>query len=128
MRLARRTTRTVTSLTLGMWLFALISGIASACLPGQPGAAHAERHNAIVASAHHTEDAAAVECASVCNEDRALFAKLQLVQDPPAGQAFLLAVQPFPLLAQPSVHIAPTLRAHPPPGVPLYLRSLRLAL
>jgi hypothetical protein len=128
MRLARQTTKTVTALMLGMWLFALFAGVANACLPGQPSDGHAARHSAMAVATHHSDGAVAPECVSFCYEDTPLVAKLQLVQDQPAGQAFLVAMQPFALLAQPSVHIAPTLLAHPPPGVPLYLRSLRLAL
>jgi len=113
---------------LGMWLFALFVGIANACLPWHPSDGHAAGHNAMVVAMHHSEDAAPLECVSFCNEDTPLFAKLQLVPDQPAGQAFVVAMQPFVLLARPGVRIAPTPLAHPPPGVPLYLRSLRLVL
>lgn len=113
---------------LGMWLFALFVGIANACLPRQPVGGHPAVHGTMVAVAHHSDDVAAPGCVSFCNEDTPLFAKLQLVQDQPAGQAFLAAMQPFAPLARPGVRIAPTLLAHPPPGVPLYLRSHRLVL
>ncbi|GIK86936.1 MAG: hypothetical protein BroJett026_24170 [Betaproteobacteria bacterium] len=113
---------------LGMWLFAQFVGIANACLPGQPVGKHPAGHGTMVVVAHHSDDVAPPECVSFCTEDAPLFAKLQLVPDQPAGQAFVVAMQPFVLLARPGVRIAPTPLAHPPPGVPLYLRSLRLVL
>lgn len=128
MRLVHRPSKTVTTLMLGMWLFALFVGIATACLPKQSSDGHAAGRNAMVVATHHSEDAAPPECVSFCNEDTPLFAKLQLVQDQPAGQSFLVAMPPFARLARPGVRIAPTLLAHPLPGVPLYLRSLRLVL
>jgi hypothetical protein len=111
-----------------MWLFALFAGIANACLPGQPTVGHPVGHGAMLTVEHHADESAPQECVSFCNEDTPLVAKLQLVQDQPAGQAFLVAMQPFALHARPSVRIARTLLAHPPPDVPLYLRSLRLVL
>jgi hypothetical protein len=128
MRLVRRPSKTVISLMLWIWLFALFVGIANACLPERPSDGRAAGRTAMVVATHHSEDAAPPECVSFCNEDTPLFAQLQLVQDQPAGQSFLVAMPRFARLARPGVRIAPTLLVHPLPGVPLYLRSLRLVL
>jgi hypothetical protein len=59
---------------------------------------------------------------------RPVFTKLQLVHDEPAGQPLIVAKP----LVTPARHRADAVDiahlAHPPPGVPVFLRSLRLAL
>jgi hypothetical protein len=128
MQLARRHLCSASSLVLGMWLFALFVGIANACLPGQSLDAHPAGYLATPVESHHGSDDTSPDCAKLCSDGVPLFAKLQLVQDQPAAQSFLLSA---PLSHEPAVigvHATPPQMAHPPPDVPVYLRSLRLAL
>ncbi len=111
-----------------MWLLAAFVGIANACLPGQGASAHPAAHASMAMGDHHPDESAPPDCAKFCNDDVPLFAKLQLVQDQPAGQPLLVAAFDVSVAVDPSARVVPTHLAHPPPDVPLYLRSLRLAL
>lgn len=128
MTFARRHRRSVASLVLGMWLLAMFVGIANACLPGQGAAAHPAAHQSMAMGDHHQDGSAPPDCAQFCNDDLPLFAKLKLVQDLPAAQPLLVTPFDVPAAVDPSTRVVPTHLAHPPPDVPLYLRSLRLAL
>ena len=54
--------------------------------------------------------------------------KLQLVQDQPAGQPLMVASIDVPGTFVTANSVSDAYRAHPPPDVPLLLRTLRLAL
>lgn len=128
MTFSRRHRRSLASLVLGMWLLAVFVGIANACLPGQGASLHPALHQAMALGEHHSDESAPPDCAQFCNDDLPLFAKLKLVQDLPSAQPLLVAALEVFVAADPSTRVVPTHLAHPPPDVPLYLRSLRLAL
>jgi hypothetical protein len=67
-------------------------------------------------------------CQQFCNVDTPLISKLQLVQDQPAGQPLLVASVSTLLSRVPASAVPAVYLAHPPPDVPILLRSLRLAL
>ena len=122
---ARR--RRFASLMLGTWVFALFVGIANACLPGEGPQGHSAMH-ATAAAYHDADESVPPDCAQFCNEDLPLVAKLKTVHDQSAVQPLLVALFEVPVVAERSLRVDPALLAHPPPGVPVYLRSLRLAL
>jgi hypothetical protein len=128
MRFARQRLRRTSSLVLGLWLFALLAGIANACLPGQSLDAHPVSHAAASTAAHHGEVDPSPDCAKLCNDGLPLFAKVQLVQDPPDSQAFLVARPVAHEQVVVAVSGATFQRARFPMDGPVYLRSLRLAL
>lgn len=125
---ARRQFRWLTSLTLGMWLFALFVGIANACLPGQSLDGHPAGQDPSTMPAHHVADAASADCVKVCGDGVPLFAALPRVKDRPAAAALHVSRPHSPEPAVVGVSLAPARVAHPPADVPVYLRSLRLAL
>ena len=128
-RLLHRHRKLLTSTALGLWMFALFVGIANACswdgattVPHQPtGAAHA------------VDDAVdhgmAADCDKFCSNAVPLLSVLQLVQEQPAGQPLVVAIPHdlgFLPISAPAYRWART--AHPPPGVPYFLRTVRLTL
>jgi len=118
--------RAITSLILGAWLFALFAGIANACLPGTVETM--QTVGMAMGAGQNGDESQSAGCQQFCNIDAPLYSKLKLVQDQPAGQPLLVAsvsilLSPVPVSAVPVV-----LLAHPPPDVPILLRSLRLAL
>ena len=122
----RRHRRAVTFLILGAWLFALFAAIASACLPETGGTM--QTAGMAMGTSQDGDNSESAGCDQFCNVDTPLFSKLQLVQDQPAGQPLLVAsvstlLSPVPVSAVPVMYLA-----HPPPDVPILLRSLRLAL
>ena len=122
----RRHRKALTSLILGTWLFAVFVGIANACPPESANTAQSD--GMAMGPGQDGDGSQFAGCQKFCNDDTPLFSKLKLVQDQPAGQPLLVAsVSPVlslaPALAVPAVYLA-----HPPPDVPLLLRSLRLAL
>jgi hypothetical protein len=122
----RRHRRAITSLILGAWLFALFAGIANACLPETVDTMPTA--GMVMGSGQGGDESQSTGCQQFCNVDTPLFSKLQLVQDQPVGQPLLVAsvsvlLSPVPASAVPVLYLA-----HPPPGVPILLRSLRLAL
>ena len=128
-RLLRRHRKFLTSGVLGLWLFALFVGIASAC--GWDGVT-AVPHQPTVA-AHAVGDAidhdTAPACEEFCSNDVPLLGVLQLVQDTPTGQPLVIATHPdlgFLPISAPIHRLART--AHPSPGVPFSLRIVRLTL
>jgi hypothetical protein len=119
----------LTSVTLGCWLFALFVGVVHACgLDGELGRSH---HVVAVSidSQRHGDGDAHPGCQQFCADNVPVLAKLQSVQDQPGGQALLLL--PFmgePLLARMASVPSPLHRPHPPPGIALNTRFVRLAL
>ena len=101
--------------------------IANACLPGEGPQGHSAMH-ATAAAYHDADESVPPDCAQFCNEDLPLVAKLKTVHDQSAVQPLLVALFEVPVVAERSLRVDPALLAHPPPGVPVYLRSLRLAL
>ena len=122
----RRHRKTLAALILGAWLFALFAGIANACLP-QSG--DTTQNTAMAMGPEHDGDPnRSAACEQFCDIDTPLFSKLQLVQDQPAGQPLLVASVSVLLPTAPASAVSVAYLAHPPPGVPILLRSLRLAL
>jgi hypothetical protein len=118
---------------LGTWTFALFIGIANACSwdgvsivshPPTPAA-----HAAVHATGDAADHDAAPDCEEFCSNDIPLLGVLQLVQEPPAGLAPLVAAHHdfgFLPISAPELRLARG--AHPPPGVPFSLRIVRLTL
>ena len=132
-RLLHRYRKSLASAVLGLWSFALLIGIANACswdgvatVPHPPTtAAHATVHP----SSDATDDDTALGCEEFCSNDVPLLGVLQLVQEPPAGLALLVATHHdfgFLPISAPELRLARG--AHPPPGVPFSLRIVRLTL
>ena len=128
-RLLHRHRKFLASTVLGLWMFALFVGIANACcwdgvtaVPHQPtGAAHA-----VDDAMDHGMASGCEEC---CSNDVPLLSVLKLVQEQPAGQPLLIATHHdlgFLPISASVLRLART--AHPPPGVPFSLRSVRLTL
>jgi hypothetical protein len=123
----RRHRKKLASLLLGAWLFALFAGIANACLP-EPGNA-GQTAGMAMGPGHDGDDSQSPDCRQLCNLDTPLLSKLRLVQDQPAGQPLLVASVSTALLSPVPVSVVRMVYlAHPPPDVPVLLRSLRLAL
>lgn len=124
----RRQRKSLAALLLGAWLFALFVGVANACGPsGTSSGQGTAQGMAMPGDAGHDGQASAT-CLQFCADDTPVFSKLQLAPDQPTGQPLLVATAtssyvPSTAPAVPVVHLA-----HPPPGVPVLLRSLRLAL
>jgi hypothetical protein len=125
----RRHRKVLASTVLGLWLFALFAGIANAC--SWDGVTPVHPHPAVW---DHTVDGdtghgAAPGCEDFCSNDVPMLSVLKLVQDPPAGQPLVLAAHDefgvLPIFAS-VVRWART--AHPSPGVPFLLRTVRLTL
>ena len=127
--LLRRHRRFLASAVLGFWAFTVFLGIANACswdsvvaVPHQPTVAvHAVSQSADGETAPGHEQS--------CSNDIPLMGVPGLVQDHPAGQPLILAAHrnlSFPPISAPALRLARA--AHPPPGVPLSLRTVRLAL
>ena len=124
----RRHRKAVTSLILGAWLFALFVGVANACLPGPGNAGQTAGMTMAMDAGHDGDESQSTACQQFCSDDTPLFSKLQLVQDQPAGQPLLVeGVSPL-LSPVPASTVSVVYFAHPPPDVPILLRSLRLAL
>src|SRR5512132_1985001 len=109
-----------------MWLLALSVGIANACLPNDTQASAAQGM-VMPGGAGHDESPSA-NCLQFCANDTPVFSKLQLAPDQPSCQPLL--VPTFTSLHMPArTPQVPVVQfAHPPPGVPVLLRSLLRAL
>jgi hypothetical protein len=124
-----RNRRWLTSTVLGLWVFALFVGIANGCTwDGVTSTTHpptVDAHSAGSADDHDT----APGCIEFCGNDVPLVSVLKLVQDHPAGQPLAVASRHYlgilPISA-PALCMAHN--AHPPPGVPFSLRTVRLTL
>ena len=128
-RVLHRHRKLLTSTVLGLWMFALFVGIANACSwDGVTAAPHQQ-----TVPAYAADDAMdfgmAADCDEFCSNDVPLLSVLQLVQDQPANQPLTVATHHGPgflPISAPALGLART--AHPPPGVPFFLRTVRLAL
>jgi len=129
MRFARRQLRKLASVILGVWVVALFVGTAFACsTPPSPSLApvHADSH--IDRSGYPTEDSRSPACVKLCGEDTPLPSKSPLIADQSAGQPLLLSTSHVLTHDVRGTLPASAPFARPPPGVPIYLRSLRFAL
>ena len=121
--------RWFTYTVLGLWVFALFVGIANGCgWDGVSSIAYSPTmgaHSADRADHHDT----APDCDEFCGNDVPLVSVRKLVQDQPAGQPLVIASRHYlgvlPISA-PALCLARN--AHPPPGVPFSLRTVRLTL
>jgi hypothetical protein len=121
--------KVLTSVILGCWLFALFVGVVHAC--GLDGELGRSQHvvAATIDSQRHGDGDTDPGCQQCCADNLPVLVKLQSVQDQPGGQALLLP--PFvsePLLARMASVPSPLHRPHPPPGIALNTRFVRLAL
>ena len=119
--------KVVTSVALGCWLFAFFVGVIHACgLDEAIGHAH---QGATVSTDSQGDAADTVPgCEQFCASDLPVLATPQPAQDQPIGHALLPRFLGEPLLVRvPSVP-PPLQRQHPPPGVVLITRFVRLAL
>jgi hypothetical protein len=126
MMIARRHRKLLTSLVLGTWLFAHFVAVVHACNTLAPAGVHDVAM--VMDAGQGGEDDCSKNCLQFCSDDTPVAGKVQFVQDQPAGQPLLVA---HPDVAwNPASLSARTVdqRAHPPPDVPLLLRTLRLAL
>ena len=125
----KRRRKAITPLILAFWLFAIFVGVAHACGLAE-SLSHANRSEAAMVGGHHDSDGGAPSaCGKFCRDDLPVLAKLKAVQDPPAGQALIVApfvgesfqatVPPIPSLL---------LSPDPPPGIAVNIRFVRLAL
>ena len=126
--LRQRQRKLVASFALGCWLFAFFVAIVHACtLDGELVDSH---HVSTGATDHQSQgDHPPTACEQFCADAARLAAKSTLFQDQTGEQALLLA----PTSGAPMVPgIAPVAslpdRPHPPLGIALYTRFLRLAL
>jgi hypothetical protein len=118
-RLLHRYRKSLASAVLGLWAFALFVGIANACSWDGVATVPHPPTTAAHAAAHATRDATNVPLQGV----------LQQVQEPPAGLALLVATHHdfgFLPISAPGLRLARG--AHPPQGVPFFLRIVRLTL
>ena len=128
-RILHRHRQFLASVVLGLWGFAVFVGIANACT--WDGAVAVPHHPILAAHAvgDAMDDGFAPGCEEFCSNDAPLVGVLQQVQDTPAGQPLVVATHHklgvLPISA-PLLRLART--AHPAPGVPFSLRTVRLTL
>ena len=116
------------SAALGLWLLALFLGIAHACSwDGVTTVTHTPPPEAHVGGSVAGDSAP--DCEDSASNDLPLPSVFQLVQDPPAEVALIVATQHDLRLLPNSAPLAGLSgRAHPPPGVPFSHRVVRLTL
>jgi len=120
--------KVVTSVTLGCWLFAFFVGVVHACVLDE---ALGHTHQVVIVATDNRDigdDHAVPGCEQFCATDVPVLAKLQSVQDQPGGHALPLPFLDEPLLVRVASVPSPPHRPHPPPGVALITRFVRLAL
>lgn len=128
-RLLHRNRRLLTSGVLGLWVFALFVGIVNAC--GWDGLTSVAHSPTVVANSTHNavDHDMAPSCDEFCSNDVPLVSVLGLVQDQSAGQPVVLATHYNLGVPLNSAHVLRLARnAHPPPGVPFSLGTVRLTL
>ena len=125
----RRRRKFLASTVLGIWAFAVFAGIANACtwdgLTAPPHSPIEWAH----ADGDAADHAAGPGCQQICSNDLPLISVLQPIQDLPAGQPLVLTAMHdlgFPPISASRLRLART--AHPLPGVPFFLRTVRLTL
>ena len=123
----RRHRKPLASLLLGIWLLALFVGISNACMVAEASVA-GPMSGMAMGPGQDGDHGQPVGCEQFCKADVPPLSKLQLVQDQPAGQPLLVASVDIPSARVASSSTFDVYRAHPPPDVPLLLRTLRLAL
>ena len=116
----RRHRKVLAALTLGAWLFALFVGIANARPPASAQTG--------VAQGMAMPESPSANCLQFCADDMPVFSKVRLVPDQPLGQPLLVATAASLYVPSAAPEVAVVHLAHPPPGVPVLLCSLRLAL
>jgi hypothetical protein len=131
-RLLRRHRKILASTVLGLWAFAVFVGIANACTWDGVVAVPHQPTMAVHAGGDAINDGMAPGCEefySIYSKDLPLVGVVQLLQDMPAGQPLFVATHHklgvLPISA-PFLRLART--AHPSPGVPFFLRIVRLTL
>jgi hypothetical protein len=128
-RLLHRHRKFLASTVLGIWAFAVFVGVANACIwDGVTAAAHLPT-TAAHADADATDQGIAPHCEQPGSNAVPLLGALQWVQDPAAGHPLVLAAihdLGFPPISASRLRLARN--AHPPPGVPFSLRTVRLTL
>lgn len=128
LRIARHHRKIFAFTLLGVWGFAVFAGIANAC---SREAATAVPHQPVV-TAHSIDDAGDGGVAPGCHEfggiDAPIHGVFKPVQEQPAGDPLKLAHQRVGVLpiSAPPLYLART--AHPLPGVPFFVRTVRLTL
>lgn len=128
-RLLHRHRKLLTSTVLGLWMFALFVGIANACSWDGVTAVPHQLTVAAHAVDDDTDHGRATDGGEFCSIDVPLLSVLQLVQEQPAGEPQIVATRydlGFQQFPAPTLRLART--AHPPPGVPFFLRTIRLTL
>ena len=128
-RLLHRHRKFLASTVLGLWAFALFIGIANACSWDGVTAVPHQPTMAIHAIGDAMDHDMAPGCEEFCSNDLPLFSVLQLVQEQPAQQPLVVATHHdlgFLPISAPVLRFE--LTAHPPPGAPFSLRTVRLTL
>jgi hypothetical protein len=128
-RLARRNRRLLAAAALVAWMLSLFVGIANAC--SWDGVTPGSHHAVATPHSHGADESiySPPDCDEFCNNDVPLVGVLKLVQDQPPGQPIVLHSR-YNFGVLPSfVHaLRFAQHAHPPPGVPFLLRTVRLTL
>ncbi len=130
MTLLRRCRKAVGALCLTVWLFLFAVAVAHACgvLPAEP------EHAKVSFTLHAPEEPTGnsdgdAGCAKFCADDLPLLTKLTLALDQPDEQAVLVpALFGKPLVVGVALIASLPHRPHPPPGIALNTRFVRLAL
>jgi hypothetical protein len=120
----RRHRKLLATLTCFLWVFAVSVATANVC-PATPSAASAGQAMAMAGEASHNQQPSA-NCLQFCADDTPVFSKLQLSPDAPLVHPLLVTTGEW--LDLPNATAPVVEFAHPPPGVPVLLRSSRLAL
>ena len=132
-RLLRCYRKSLASAVLGLWTLALFIGIANACswdgVSTVPHSSTTAAHAAVHATGEVADEDTGPGCEDFCSNDVPLLGVLQLVQEPPAGLALLVATHhDFGFLPISAHELRLARGAHPPPGVPFFLRTVHLTL
>lgn len=128
-RLLHRQRKFLASTVLGVWLFALFVGIANAC--SWDGVSPVLHPSTVAAHAVDSDMAhgLAPSCDDCCSNDVPMLGVLKLIQDPPAGEPLVLAAHhDAGVLPVSASFVRRPRTAHPSPGVPFFLRTVRLTL
>ena len=117
------------SMVLGLWAFAVFVGIANACSLNDVAAAPHLPTVSVHAVSQSSDDGVAPGHEHSCSNDLPWVGVLMQAHEQPASQPLVLAElhhPGFPPTSAPALRFVRT--GHPPPGVPLSLRTVRLAL